>query len=1117
MKNNLFQKLNIIFKNNLIYQQKMSSIPNNPTTLDDFKIEKIIGKGSFGSVYLVTRKADQKLYALKTVFLEKLNKKEQENSVNEVRLLASISHPNVIEYKEAFWDDKNSTLNLIMEYADNGDLQTLINKKRKEQRYFNENLIWLYSIQMIEGLKAIHDKKIMHRDLKSANIFLSKKKHQCKIGDMNVSKVIKEKFLTTQTGTPYYASPEVWRDEPYSYKSDLWSIGCVIYEMCALRPPFNGKDLDELFENVCKCEIKRISNYYSDDLWNMILMLLQHDVDKRVDCEEFLNNEIIKKKINQFKKNPNTCFEGIMLEKNKNIKKGDDILLETINFKNLNDLKKQLPSLRNYEKNSKKNINLTNNTTNTNDTNYSKSKNDCNNILITISSIKSNINQNKNNNNVKDNNLNINEKGPNNKNIEDNTNIKSNNNNDCKQKESNNNITENIINQNQKQININNESKENIINQNHKKTNINDDNKENIKQLPKNISFNGIIHSSNGNMEKKEKSRKNGKIDTNFSDRNILQLKSNNNKNKEHIRIEKKKFKEFEKIIEYKKIKELLKNKKNENFSNKTERRIKVIKKSCGNLFRNKTENNNKIENTKTNDKEETGRTHKKNCKIVYSNKSYLMKRINTEQRMSLINKIYSLEFDKFWQNRMIKSPTSIYTLKINGKNKERSHSQGINRRIIGSVKNKKKSLNKKINYLYNNLFDNINNKRRKNFNNKNKILSCTPFAINKKFIEKSTKRNLTTIPYNNESNQFIKSINNYKKQNRLLNEVFNTVNLNANDNIIIRNSMTKKFNYYLNLGNYYSENEKSTKSVKFKKVICKSSHNKSKKVDKIPNINDFKNISNRFTDYNSCNNMIINNSCCNNRKTLKNLFYNKNYSIIIKKKNKNINNDNSKFRFSKKIIYKKTNPAINKSFNPLTIRQKSLASSIGSSLSNSNIDIINKRNSFTYIINKKVNQNEKSKNISIKKLNIPPFCNINKNNYYNYIKYKKNYKNNSNKDILNSEKIIIANRDKHLHKIKKNKKKLNVSVNENYINGNHNTFLHNVKPMYLNLKNNNNMNISRKKTNNTNRNKRINTENSGRYMKSSKVINSQIYNNYYSINNIDASNIPVRIINFYN
>ena len=126
---------------------------------------------------------------------------------------------------------------------------------------FKESIIWSYAIQMIEGLKALHDMKIMHRDLKSANanIFLVKDKHQCKIGDMNVSKVIKEKALTTQTGTPYYASPEVWKDNPYSYKSDLQSIGCVIYELCALRPPFQGKDLDELFENVCKGKPERIN------------------------------------------------------------------------------------------------------------------------------------------------------------------------------------------------------------------------------------------------------------------------------------------------------------------------------------------------------------------------------------------------------------------------------------------------------------------------------------------------------------------------------------------------------------------------------------------------------------------------------------------------------------------------------------------------------------------------------------------------------------------------------------------------------------------------------------------------------------------------------------------
>ena len=311
--------------------------------ISDFEKVKELGKGSFGSVYLVRRKEDHKIYALKSVYLQKLNKKEQQNSGNEVRILASVNHPNVIGYKEAFWDEKDNSLNIVMEYADDGDLQTKINKMRKERTRFEENLIWSYSIQMIEGLKALHDKNIMHRDLKSANIFLVKDKYQCKIGDMNVSKVIKEKELLTQTGTPYYASPEVWRDEPYSYKSDLWSIGCVIYELCNLKPPFKGKDLDELFLNVCKGKPERIYNTYSDDLWKMIQMLLEVDVKKRCDCNKFLNNPLIIRKIKELK-NENNEYKN--LEKNKDIDEGN--LLETIRFDNILDIKRQLPTKKNY-------------------------------------------------------------------------------------------------------------------------------------------------------------------------------------------------------------------------------------------------------------------------------------------------------------------------------------------------------------------------------------------------------------------------------------------------------------------------------------------------------------------------------------------------------------------------------------------------------------------------------------------------------------------------------------------------------------------------------------------------------------------------------------------------
>jgi len=89
----------------------------------------------------------------------------------------------------------------------------------------------------------MHKIKIMHRDLKSANIFLSNDTI-AKLGDMNVSKVTNTKGLNyTQTGTPYYASPEVWRDEPYDNKSDVWSLGCVLYEMITLKPPFIAEDM----------------------------------------------------------------------------------------------------------------------------------------------------------------------------------------------------------------------------------------------------------------------------------------------------------------------------------------------------------------------------------------------------------------------------------------------------------------------------------------------------------------------------------------------------------------------------------------------------------------------------------------------------------------------------------------------------------------------------------------------------------------------------------------------------------------------------------------------------------------------------------------------------------
>lgn len=128
-----------------------------------------------------------------------------------------------------------------MEYADGGDLYNKIINFKKRGQTMPEKEVWKYFIQIIKGLQTLHDLKIVHRDIKSANIFLTKD-GIIKLGDLNVSKVAKKGLLCTQTGTPYYASPEVWKDKPYDLKSDIWSIGCVLYEMCTTNPPFRAND-----------------------------------------------------------------------------------------------------------------------------------------------------------------------------------------------------------------------------------------------------------------------------------------------------------------------------------------------------------------------------------------------------------------------------------------------------------------------------------------------------------------------------------------------------------------------------------------------------------------------------------------------------------------------------------------------------------------------------------------------------------------------------------------------------------------------------------------------------------------------------------------------------------
>ena len=308
--------------------------------MNDFQIISKLGEGAYSTVYKVRRFQDNNIYALKKVKLLNLSEKEKQNALNEVRILASVKSQFVISYKEAFFDEKDSTLCIIMEYADNGDLYQKIVEHKKSAKFFEEIDIWKIFIQLVKGLKALHELNILHRDLKSANVFLCTD-GSAKLGDLNVSKVARKGLGYTQTGTPYYASPEVWKDQPYDNKSDIWSLGCVLYEMITLRPPFRAENMEGLYAKVIKGHVNRIPERFSQDLFSVVKVLLQVSPEKRPSCEQILKSNVIKERIDYFKE-----IEGIKDDEDVD----ENNLLKTIRIpKNLLFLSDKLPK-PNYKK-----------------------------------------------------------------------------------------------------------------------------------------------------------------------------------------------------------------------------------------------------------------------------------------------------------------------------------------------------------------------------------------------------------------------------------------------------------------------------------------------------------------------------------------------------------------------------------------------------------------------------------------------------------------------------------------------------------------------------------------------------------------------------------------------
>jgi NIMA (never in mitosis gene a)-related kinase len=303
--------------------------------LSDFQNLTLIGKGSYGRVYRGTRISDKTDYALKELNIKSMNQKEREDATNEIRLLASIRHPKIIRYYESFIEDDR--LFIVTEYARGGDLYKRIRRQHQKNQLLDEELIWSYFIQLCLGVRAMHQMGILHRDLKSPNIFISSSK-EIKLGDLGVAKILKNGLANTRIGTPYYMSPEIWKNRPYNKKSDIWALGCLLYEFSTLRHPFDAKDERSLGEKVMRGHFSPIPQHYSADLTAMIRKCLQVDPSRRPTIQEIIEAPCVARRIEMMSQ------EEVSEDPTDGLKRERSMLISTIRVpRQLNQLAGRLP------------------------------------------------------------------------------------------------------------------------------------------------------------------------------------------------------------------------------------------------------------------------------------------------------------------------------------------------------------------------------------------------------------------------------------------------------------------------------------------------------------------------------------------------------------------------------------------------------------------------------------------------------------------------------------------------------------------------------------------------------------------------------------------------------
>ncbi|XP_053152792.1 serine/threonine-protein kinase Nek4 isoform X2 [Hemicordylus capensis] len=265
---------------------------------DEYAFVRAVGKGSYGEVSLVRHRHDNKQYVIKKLNLKHASSRERKAAEQEAQLLSQLKHPNIVTYRES-WEGEDGLLYIVMGFCEGGDLYHKL--KEQKGKLLPENQVVEWFIQIAMSLQYLHEKHILHRDLKTQNVFLTRS-NIIKVGDLGIARVLENQYdmASTLIGTPYYMSPELFSNKPYNYKSDVWALGCCVYEMATLKHAFNAKDMNSLVYRIIEGKLPPMPQDYSIQLKELIRTMLNKKPEERPSVRSILRQPYIKHQISMF-------------------------------------------------------------------------------------------------------------------------------------------------------------------------------------------------------------------------------------------------------------------------------------------------------------------------------------------------------------------------------------------------------------------------------------------------------------------------------------------------------------------------------------------------------------------------------------------------------------------------------------------------------------------------------------------------------------------------------------------------------------------------------------------------------------------------------------------------